>query len=494
MWDWDDIYDPTLPNNYADYKGSEEQYREIRDWKARLYYHQLKGAKKNGRATDSEETEDLARPKNSTYDHALRRASAHYITDMFAPPSNLNFAPPSFDDAPKRPMDDEDDEYYPPPPNNNMRSDDDLYDPPPSFAPAQVFDDATGDDAYARRMRLSGLGAAPTGVSALPAQVPAPPPVVSTPAPQHPGVSKAAGDIAAKKAEAQAKLAAMKAKLEAARPKTEAAPAVTPTPPLQISAPAFVPSQISASAGPYDATHAPPPPPPPPPPEEVQQPGVSLSRAPVRYEITSTSVGDDCDTTMRDAGQIAPEAEQPRSSRPGQKGFAERLLKKYGWEKGQGLGATGDGITTAIVAKADKRKKRADAEGGGWAAPKNMGKIVGGKRRKIESTADDDGKLGAMSDVVKLEGMLDGLDVHHEISENNLMQEIGDEFGSDYGNIERLFIWREEMGGKNEVFVKFTNQLSALRAVNATDGMTFAGNAVQARFFESEKFESGQYA
>ena len=50
------------------------------------------------------------------------------------------------------------------------------------------------------------------------------------------------------------------------------------------------------------------------------------------------------------------------------------------------------------------------------------------------------------------------------------------------------------MGGKNEVFVKFTSQLSALRAVNATDGMTFAGNEVVARFWDSEKFESGEYA
>lgn len=45
-WDWDDIYDPTRPNNYSDYKGSDEQFREHRDWKARLYYYQLKDAKK----------------------------------------------------------------------------------------------------------------------------------------------------------------------------------------------------------------------------------------------------------------------------------------------------------------------------------------------------------------------------------------------------------------------------------------------------------------
>lgn len=52
-WDWDDIYDPTRPNNYSDYKGSDEQYREHRDWKARLYYYQLKDAKKAKKIEDA---------------------------------------------------------------------------------------------------------------------------------------------------------------------------------------------------------------------------------------------------------------------------------------------------------------------------------------------------------------------------------------------------------------------------------------------------------
>lgn len=68
-WDWDDIYDPTMPNNYADYKGSEEQAREIRDWKARLYYHQLKEAKKARKdgAMGSDEEESRPRPMNSEF-------------------------------------------------------------------------------------------------------------------------------------------------------------------------------------------------------------------------------------------------------------------------------------------------------------------------------------------------------------------------------------------------------------------------------------------
>lgn len=40
--DWDDIYDPSRPNSYEDYKHSEERYREIREWKDKLYRHRIK--------------------------------------------------------------------------------------------------------------------------------------------------------------------------------------------------------------------------------------------------------------------------------------------------------------------------------------------------------------------------------------------------------------------------------------------------------------------
>jgi splicing factor 45 len=111
----------------------------------------------------------------------------------------------------------------------------------------------------------------------------------------------------------------------------------------------------------------------------------------------------------------------------------------------------------------------------------------------MQSTADDEGEFGNISNVVKLQGMLDELDVTYEIEEKNLLQEIGEQFSKDYGPIERLFIWREQNGGKNEVFVKFTNQLSALNACGGTNEMTFAGNPVKARFFDAVKFENGEY-
>lgn len=38
---WDDIYDPSRPSNYEEYKHSEEKIREVREWKDRLYAHRM---------------------------------------------------------------------------------------------------------------------------------------------------------------------------------------------------------------------------------------------------------------------------------------------------------------------------------------------------------------------------------------------------------------------------------------------------------------------
>jgi splicing factor 45 len=38
---WDDIYDPSRPNIYEEYKHSDEQIAEVREWKDRLYAHRM---------------------------------------------------------------------------------------------------------------------------------------------------------------------------------------------------------------------------------------------------------------------------------------------------------------------------------------------------------------------------------------------------------------------------------------------------------------------
>lgn len=173
----------------------------------------------------------------------------------------------------------------------------------------------------------------------------------------------------------------------------------------------------------------------------------------------------------------------PRSLRPGQKGFAERLMSKYGWSKGLGLGASGSGIVNPLRVQVEKQKKKPDSEGGGFVGPGGRGKIIGGKKKGGHDAEPEDGRFGVMSEVVVLRGMVDGMDLDAEMEgagDGGLMQEIGEECGNkvsitrrsthflrncsqrQYGRVERVFIDRSD-ASKAPVFVKFTSQLSALR-------------------------------
>ncbi|KAG7112883.1 DNA-damage-repair/toleration protein like [Verticillium longisporum] len=351
--DWDEIYDPTRPTNVDEYLRSDERIREVQDWKAVLYRHRRKKSFSDDSDQDSVRDSRLA-------------------ANQFAPPSNYSFAPP--------------------PPS------------PPTLA--QLPDDASADDVYARRQALQ--------------TAPVPPPLD------------------------------------------------------------FVP---------------PPTPPPPPPPSSEPTETATISRAPVRYSPPKPSEDDVPDSPPPSlglgagshTGNRSPDSEAPRSLRPGQAGFAQRLMSKYGWTKGSGLGADESGIINPLRVQVEKRKKKSDAEGGGWRDPANKAKIIGGQRRD-DGAASSSG-YGPMSNVIVLRNMLEGMqDLQGEIS-SGLGQEIGEECGDKYGRVERLYFDVEN----RQVFIKFTDQVSGLRAVSELNGRVFNGNTVAATFYDSEQFELGVY-
>jgi splicing factor 45 len=103
-------------------------------------------------------------------------------------------------------------------------------------------------------------------------------------------------------------------------------------------------------------------------------------------------------------------------------------MKKYGWTSGTGLGASSSGIVNALHVKVEKRKKRSDAEGGGWADPANKGKILGGQLAPSESAKEEQGR-GKMSEVIVLENMLENMPNLQEEISAGLGQEIGEECG-----------------------------------------------------------------
>ncbi|KAI0885624.1 uncharacterized protein GGS22DRAFT_131420 [Annulohypoxylon maeteangense] len=249
--------------------------------------------------------------------------------------------------------------------------------------------------------------------------------------------------------------------------------------------------------------NAPPPPrspsPPPPPPLLAAPPepeAPTISRAPVRYTeskpASESRAPRDPDAMDEDEDEYVPpepEAEETRSSRPGQKGFAARLMAKYGWSKGQGLGAEASGILQPLRVQVEKRKKKSDAEGGGWAEPGGKGRIIGSKTGTGTQSESSGGKFGSMSNVVVLRNMLDGMEDLQAEMESGLGQEIGEECGDKYGRVERLYI---DVEGRR-VYIKFTDQVSALRAVNALDGRIFAGNTIEPQFYDVDKFERRVY-
>ncbi|KAL8874361.1 MAG: hypothetical protein Q9174_000312 [Haloplaca sp. 1 TL-2023] len=239
------------------------------------------------------------------------------------------------------------------------------------------------------------------------------------------------------------------------------------------------------------------------PPRDDPQSGVpDITRAPVRYSLPLPPAdmpgsGAEIESALRD-GDVEPEEpttdQEPRSLRPGQKGFAQRLMSKYGWTKGSGLGASGTGIVNPLRVQVEKQKKKPDSEGGGFVGPGGRGKIIGGKKPPSQENESNRGKFGVMSEVIVLHGMVDGLDLDAEMerADGGLLQEIGDECGDKYGRVERVFIDRDGFTN-TRVFVRFTSQLSALRAVNALEGRIFNGNAITARFYDCETFDAGIY-
>ena len=121
---------------------------------------------------------------------------------------------------------------------------------------------------------------------------------------------------------------------------------------------------------------------------------------------------------------------------------------KQGWTKGTGLGADSSGIVNPLHVKLSKGKDKKPG----------TGQIIDRNKKRA---AESEGTFGAMSEVVVLKRMVDGLE---DEDMGTLMQEIGDECGEKYGRIERVFIQhRRGQEEHSKVFVQFTSQLSALR-------------------------------
>lgn len=429
--DWDKIYDPERPTRLDDYHGSDEQIQAIHDWKMRLHAHQLKdGSSRRG----SRDEEKAYRPKQA-----------------YAPPSDYKFVLPS--DTTRLSA-----QNASSPESGSVTPR--FAQPEPSVPPLpsqQIANDASGEDAYMRRLQLSAQTNQSGGATSSSGY--------------DPGVS--AGISASHAGQSTMPQAANAARSQA------------PSLPLPVfePAPGTADLNLTSLQGPTSSS-------------------ATISAAPVRYSqpqnasppLNQDSVSEGLD----ESAHSDPAFDAPKSNRPGQRGFAERLLLKYGW-KGKGLGLLEDGITTALHHQPEKRKKGPDSKGPGGIGSGNTSKIVGGKRQRL---GDDGNAIGGKSDrtwsiVACFSGMLKDVDVLHEMQHGTLMQDIGNAMDR-YGIVERLYLDREvpnDQGG-TKVFAKFTSALSAYRAIQAGDGQDFLGNGriAQAAFYDEDRFEEGVYS
>ncbi|PWN49165.1 hypothetical protein IE53DRAFT_346291 [Violaceomyces palustris] len=177
--------------------------------------------------------------------------------------------------------------------------------------------------------------------------------------------------------------------------------------------------------------------------------------------------------------------------RPDPAGFAARLMAKYGYKKGEGIGAEGNkGILQPLTAEKSSSSPSGShagggRKGGGWnLASQARGHIV--NANADEKAVADKNRFGDPSEVVLLENMVDENDL-----DDDLPGEIGEEC-SKHGIVQRVFIYPGTSSGVR-IFVRFSGMAGSWRAVRELDERYFGGRKVRARYYPLVKFEGGDY-
>ncbi|KAK9473831.1 uncharacterized protein V1510DRAFT_414029 [Dipodascopsis tothii] len=127
------------------------------------------------------------------------------------------------------------------------------------------------------------------------------------------------------------------------------------------------PTELAEPAEPHEPhePHEPAPPAAPPaePPADGPVDAATISRQAVLYDVPAAEIEAELASAETEA-EAAPSAQAVSKQT-----FAERLMTKYGWTPGSGLGSAGDGIVRPLRVAADKKNK-------------GYGKIVGGGRAR----------------------------------------------------------------------------------------------------------------
>ncbi|CAG8464953.1 15368_t:CDS:2 [Acaulospora morrowiae] len=165
--------------------------------------------------------------------------------------------------------------------------------------------------------------------------------------------------------------------------------------------------------------------------------------------------------------------------------FAHRMLAKYGWQEGQGLGKNEQGISEPLTVQKT-------VKGSGYIVNTSSNSIAKTDTKpipKAEQVSKAVPNYEVPSRVIMLTNMVGPGEV-----DDTLQEETADECNEKYGAVERCLIFEVPHGKLPDdqavrIFVKFVDQVAALKAKKDLNGRFFGGRAVSARFFDEARFD-----
>ncbi|GAA5935861.1 uncharacterized protein JCM15063_001828 [Sporobolomyces koalae] len=483
-------YDPARPCDYAGYKTHVKLARAQRRLEREEEERQRR--RREGSEGSSYYSEDDDEDREGHRDEPAKRPR------FFAPPT-------SYDDDGSTPS-------FPPPV---------PFDPTPSVAAPSR--EETADEAYARRVALSNP-APPnreeTGDEAYQRRLAMsrqPPPSAPEPV-AHRGIGGSATAVPVGRAPAPPSFITS----SFVPPTTFVQPTVAPASlPASIPPPppGFVPPP---SFAPATQPFAPPPPPPAVPPPQPQSVPAAAEETPSAPLDAAAARAREIAARLSKLGGAfsAPAPPQPSTSatpsipgsstrtaepvEPDNRPFAERMMSKYGWSSGKGLGANESGMTTALSVsrpsptgpKLSRAQKKKHKHFGIPVEPPPTRVGMAGRNNVVDSSRgtrneDQVKEMGGQpSRVVVLENLCGPIEV-----DDDLPGEIAEE-ANKLGVVERcavVVVPFEDDEDEVRVFLVMSGLAGAYNAIKSFEGRFFGGRTVRARYYDEALFKEGQH-
>ncbi|CAB4055571.1 RBM17 [Lepeophtheirus salmonis] len=151
---------------------------------------------------------------------------------------------------------------------------------------------------------------------------------------------------------------------------------------------------------------------------------------------------------------------------------AAKIMAKYGYKQGQGLGRDEQGMSMAL--SVEKTSKRG-------------GRIV--HEKDLKQQPPEDTSPNTLQGMVLCKNMVGPGEV-----DEFLEPEVKEECNEKYGDVVRVFIYEVSNASSEEdavrIFIEFKRVESAIKAVVDLNGRFFGGREVQANFYDFHKFNN----